>query len=57
MASHDTKRGNSRAISQDNTVRIKKLNQELRKLKEHIQRKASKAKTNGNDDDNGRQAS
>ena len=32
MARADTKRGNPRAISQDKTVRVKKLNEELRKL-------------------------
>ena len=38
MASHDTERRTRRAISQDNSASIQKLNQELRKLKEGAER-------------------
>jgi hypothetical protein len=40
MARHDTKRGTQRAISQDNTTGVQKLNEELRKLKEDTDREA-----------------
>jgi hypothetical protein len=44
MASHDTELRKPRAISQDNSARIQKLNEEFRKLKERIDREqASKA--------------
>ena len=39
---HDTDFRRLRAISQDNSARIQKLNEELRKLKERIEREASK---------------
>ena len=38
MASHDTELRTLRATSQENTVNIQKLNEELRKLKGHIDR-------------------
>ena len=38
MASHDTEFRTRRATSQQNTVTIQKLNEELRKLKGHIDR-------------------
>jgi len=41
MASHDAKRGKLRAISQDNTAGVQKLNEELRKLKQCIDREHS----------------
>lgn len=39
---HDTDFRRLRAISQDNSARIQKLNEELRKLKERIAREGSK---------------
>jgi hypothetical protein len=41
MARYDTKRGEPRAISQDNTAAVPKLNEELRKLKEDTDHEAS----------------
>ena len=38
MASHDTGRRKMRAISQDNSASIQKLNEELRNLKGHRER-------------------
>ena len=38
MASHDTELRRLRAISQDNSANIQKLNEELRKLKARIDR-------------------
>ena len=39
---HDTDFRRLRAISQDNSARIQKLNEELRKLKECVDHEASK---------------
>ena len=39
---HDTEFRRLRAISQDNTAHIQKLNEELRKLRERIERELSK---------------
>jgi len=41
MASHDTELRKLRAVSQENTVKIQKLNDELRKLKDRIARRDS----------------
>ena len=45
MASYDTESRTLRATSQENTVNIQKLNEELRKLKHQIDRQRSN--TNG----------
>jgi hypothetical protein len=42
MASYDAEVPKLRAISQDNSASIQKLNEELRKLKAGIQREASR---------------
>jgi len=42
MASHDTEFRTRRAASQDESAQMQKLNEELRKLKERIERETSK---------------
>jgi hypothetical protein len=50
MARQDTKGGKQRAISQDNTVRVQKLNKELRRLKQgtETRNKSVTKRSNGN---------
>jgi uncharacterized protein Yka (UPF0111/DUF47 family) len=48
MASHDTEIRRLRAASQESTVQVQKLNEELRKLKESIDREQATKRKPGN---------